>query len=112
MEHATFTPLTLTIIPKTASQVNNIIPTFDYKSNTPSFNGVVTVNELEQKRLKKAREHAARYEAKVRDYKKLGLLDSDRDKMRELLFLCQPHLRNMDLGVINFKIEQFIRSLP
>lgn len=115
MAQPTYKPLTMSIIPTSkitsTHQSSQIIPDFQY-NYTPNFTGVPTVNDLEQRRLQKGREKVARYNAKVNEYKKLGILDSEKEKVKQLLLICRPYLRSIDTNELDLLVERFLAQLP
>ena len=119
-----FVPLTLSIIPTTTSQVpapqvTTLVPNFDYggypnnsEKSVSNFVGGKHIDELEQRRLQRGREKSARYETKVKEYKKLGTLDSEKEKIKGLLLICRPHLKTMNPADLDLIIDQIVRLLP
>lgn len=117
-----FTPLTLSIIPTTSSQVNrnSVIPQFQYVPQIPEIPEIkntrgplkdLTVEEREQHRLQNQRERNQRRQEKIKKYTKLGKLPSNKDKIYELLLLCEPSLIHRDKAFIEERIMSFLRDV-
>lgn len=126
-------PITLTILPQALVQSSIMnssvtvvktaptmqIPNFNHVPITPTIthnnliktpNGM-TLEEKERRRLERDRERCARYRQKVSDYKRLGTLKTEKEKITSLVILCYPELKNMSPSELDQKVSQFISSL-
>ena len=128
-------PLNLSIFPlnKIPSVPKNtetkIVPTYQYTPIIPtpivpihSFpireispeQAITTLAALQEKEAKKAEQQRlsnARYRDKVRDYKNLGTLRTEKEKIIGMVLLCYPQLKDMNSIKLDAKVTQFIQSL-
>lgn len=84
------------------------IPTFNYIPNKP----MTTYEERENARIEGERRSSAKYYEKVKAYKKLGTLSSEKDKLKGLLLLCYPTLNQLNTIELDLLVNNIIASLP
>lgn len=107
--HNVVKPITLTII---RDQTNvKEIPSFNHNPVVPTISPQFKIDERESQRLIKKREVDAKYRSRVKDYTKLGTMDTDQEKMYALLLLCRPELSNTNKLLLETKISDFLYSL-
>ncbi|CAH6419203.1 Hypothetical protein HVR_LOCUS401 [uncultured virus] len=103
-----------------APQINNYIPTFNYAPMAPVLLQTeapiirmtqTTAEEREAIRAQKQREHSYNYQVKVREYKKLGSLRTDKEKIIKLLLICYPSLETMPSYELDRLVTEFIQRL-
>ena len=105
-------PITLNILPKQP------IPTFQYAPVIPhvpdnpyNLKPGISLEEKERYRMERDRQRSSNYYNKIKSYKKLGTLGSEREKIIALLLLCYPSLREMNSSDLERRVVQFIDSL-
>lgn len=125
-----YVPLTMTILPSQPQQrVVQQIPNFNHVpiqpiiiANTstqpttilPLPKGIpsnLTAEEREARRYAQQKERNSRYEEKTREYKKVGTLKTEKEKIIRVLLLCYPSLEEMDPVELDNKVSSFIGSL-
>lgn len=90
-----------------------IVPTLVGKpkevSTIPSVE--LSLDDKELIRLQRHRENNARYNEKIKDYKKLGTLKTEKEKIISLLLLCYPSLHAMPSYELDRIITELIQRL-
>ncbi|CAH6419379.1 Hypothetical protein HVR_LOCUS584 [uncultured virus] len=89
-----------------------IIPTI--VAPEPTHRGAMkqlTAEEREARRAAQQRERNAKYQEKIREYKKIGVLKSEKEKIIRVLQLCYPFLEEMDSFELDTKVNAFIQTL-
>lgn len=123
-------PITLSIIPNPSQGTPPLSPQANISNIPvpkvlPNFNHVPIMpiapiltppinNEFQEKeriRLEQQRQRAARYNEKVKAYKKIALIDSNQEKIKALLLLCYPELAQMGAYELDVRVIQIIQSL-
>ena len=105
-----------TIIPPVKPMTLEILPTFNYTHDAPiiaprSKMTQSTPEEREAMRAQKLRESSYNYQVRVREYKKLGSLRTDKEKIIKLLLLCYPSLEGMPSYQLDQLVTEFIQRL-
>lgn len=126
MAQPTYKPLKLTLIPPApvTQPVPQPMPNFAYIPN--NIQPIVAMpqpidrvgqmteedlREKERRRLEGNKIRSARYVQKTSEYKKLGTMKTEKEKITALTLLCYPELRNMDPSILDSKVSQYIASL-
>lgn len=91
------------------------IPDFGHVPITPVIipNNSTTVfsEEKERIRLEQQRKRTAKYNEKVKAYKKIALMDSSQEKVKALLLLCYPELSQMSSYELDMRVIRMLQSL-
>ena len=131
-------PITLTILPinggkhPSPTEINNqsvITQTTPMNQvNIPNFNHTLvtpivvheqrpkivvkqlTAEEREIRRAAQQKERTVRYNEKIKEYKKIGLLKTEKEKIIKVLQLCYPSLEEIDPIELETKLNLFIQS--
>jgi hypothetical protein len=88
-----------------------IYPTIAHAPKRVTQLTALTAEEREARRAAQQRERSARYQEKIKEYKKIGTLKTEKEKIIRVLLLCYPSLEEMDPVELDNKINQFMRSL-
>jgi hypothetical protein len=117
--------LTLTILPQqNAVKQNNLSSvsldnqTFNYNPIVPHLANPLSLSskddlaERERKRKESERIRSSNYRQRTNEYKKLGSLKSEKDRVIGVLLLCYPHLQSLESWKIDQIVTDFIASLP
>lgn len=108
-------PYTNHIQPK-GQRVSPPLPNFNYTHDTPIIvprpkMAQSTPEEREALRAQKLRESSYNYQVRVREYKKLGSLRTEKEKITKLLLLCYPSLEAMPSYELDRLVTEFIQRL-
>jgi len=87
------------------------IPNFNHVGIVLEKKPRISLDEKETKRLAYQKQCSAKYSNKVKEYKKIGSLFTEKDKIKRLLILCYPELSNFDQNNLDHRIANFITSL-
>lgn len=89
-----------------------LIPSFNHIPVTPScVPPNMSLEDKEKSRLEKQRLRTAKYNQKIKAYKKIALLDSNLEKIKGILLICYPELSKMNAIELNLRVERIIQSL-
>lgn len=67
--------------------------------------------ERERRKIESDRLRSARYNERVKEYKKLGSLPTEKEKIIKLLLLCYPSLNELSRAELDRRVTAFIQSL-
>lgn len=80
-------------------------------TTVPNNQHTISPEEKERIRLEQQRNRVKRYNEKVKDYKKIALIDSTHEKIKALLLLCYPELSQMSKYELDMRVVRMLQSL-
>ena len=118
MERIPVKPITLTILPINNVQETVPIPDFNHVAVVPTIipsqprklGTQLSLEEREAKRVASQKERSARYNEKIKEYKKIGLLKSEKERIIRVKYRYIVGYKFFMLDCMNIRLDQSTNS--